>query len=453
MNLDDFLHSLSNVYYRSPKYIANPIGFLYRKVPDIFKYGKSYSYFRGLLTNGTKDNLDGLVNQFFLESIESASKIPFYQNYYANHGVSFSQIKDLRDIKRLPIIRKSSLKENLASFLQPDKDNLKLYMTTGGSTGVPVGFYLHRGVTRAKELAFFDNAWGGFGYSKSSKILTIRGLKFEGGYTRFDPIKNSLLLSSYSLTEDNIAKIVSDVNQFQPEFIHAYPSSLYFLARLMRRSGHRFDFPINAAFCGSENLYKEHIDYIERFFKTKIFGWYGHAERLVLGYRDCSTGLYSFDPLYGYAEVSSSGSNSPGSIIATGFHNDVMPLIRYDTGDLAQSWKMSDGLSLEVGAIEGRIHEFVYSFDLRPVSMTAINMHDDIFDRIDRFQFSQDKAGVVDFLYETSTDNQFVDENKIKRKLLDKLGGGFSLDIKRVKNIKLSPSGKQSFLLNSINSE
>lgn len=449
MALDDKLHTLLKFYYSSPQFLTVPIGFLYRFLPESIRYGEQYKFFNDLMTLVDTHKIEEMSNLFFANTIKSASNIKFYQELYASHGLVFSQIQDLRDVASLPIINKSDIQNNLtAMFNKEDKAKL-LYMTTGGSTGEPVGFYLQKNVTRSKELAFFNNLWSSFGYNPNSKLLTIRGINLEGKLSRYESIKNNLLISSYSITDQNIFSIIKSINKFCPEFIHAYPSSMYLLVRLMDRYNLKFKKAPRAIFCGSENLYPEQVHHVEKTLRTKIVGWYGHAERLILGYRNNLTEKYSFDPLYGHAETKITGGNEFESLIATGYHNTVMPLIRYNTGDLVMNPKKNNYI-LEVDRIEGRSHEFVYDMNFRPISMTAINMHDSVFDNINRFQFSQKKAGHVDFIYEANINNNVVDEHKIKNAISRKLGQNFTLSIKRVNHIELTKTGKQTFLLNSI---
>ena len=51
----------------------------------------------------------------------------------------------------------------------------RLYMTTGGSTGVPVGFYLQKGISRPKEQAMLEGMWKRAGYFEGARLILIRG--------------------------------------------------------------------------------------------------------------------------------------------------------------------------------------------------------------------------------------------------------------------------------------
>ncbi len=83
-------------------------------------------------------------------------------------------------------------------------------------------------------------------------------------------------------------------------------------------------------------------EYVEKIFNTKVFSFYGHSERLVIaGECEYST-EYHVEPLYGYCEIidEQGAASQFGEIVATGFLNNDMPLIRYKTGDMA-SWSQT----------------------------------------------------------------------------------------------------------------
>jgi len=53
--------------------------------------------------------------------------------------------------------------------------SLRLYITTGGSSGVPVGFYLQKGVSRPKEQSYLEAQWARRGYRAGDRVAVIRG--------------------------------------------------------------------------------------------------------------------------------------------------------------------------------------------------------------------------------------------------------------------------------------
>ncbi len=457
MSLEDRIYPLINLYYSLPEPLSQILGKTYRAIPDYLTKGQAYVDFVNIAHEKLND--EGYIEAEFIKTMTAAKSIPFYTKLYNDHGINFKNIQNLTDLKNLPTINKDDVKANFDQMFVPSLQKKGLYLTTGGSTGKPVGFYLEKGRTRAKESAFIETMWSQFGFNKASSIAIIRGLtvKSKDGISRYDSVKNALILSSSKLTLENVPAYINKLNNYKPDFIQAYPSSIYLLARMMRELGLTLNFKPKCIFCGSENLYNDHKVVIESVFRAPVFSWYGHTERVLLA-KLKDKNRYEFLNHYGIAElINEEGcgiSEGTGELCGTSLHNNIMPLIRYKTEDLAsisQSFnrrRLTD--PLVVDSIDGRSHEFVYSDNQRPISMTLINMHSDIFDKIERFQFNQSEYGFVEFIYTSETPLTNVQQKKIKQALMDKLGVGFYLSLKRVPEISLTKNGKQTFLKQNI---
>ena len=159
-------------------------------------------------------------------------------------------------------------------------------MTTGGSTGVPVGFYLQKGVSRAKEQAFLEAMWRRAGYFDGARLAVIRGHVTSsppvGRSRRYDATRDWLMLSSYHLTPERLPEYLDALERFRPDMLHAYPSAALQLAGYLesRVAG---DAAACAVLCGSERLTIPQKRLLERVFHCRVYRWYGHAERVVTG--------------------------------------------------------------------------------------------------------------------------------------------------------------------------
>ena len=78
--------------------------------------------------------------------------------------------------------------------------------------------------------------------------------------------------------------------------------------------------------------------------------------------------------------------------------------------------------------------------------MTAVNMHDGIFDPIRQFQFHQDTPGKAEFRYVKKRPLTAEEMNYLREGLKIKLGDDVELALKEVREIPRSPSGKLHFL-------
>jgi phenylacetate-CoA ligase len=172
-----------------------------------------------------------------------------------------------------------------------------------------------------------------------------------------------------------------------------------------------------------------------------VFHWYGHSERVVLAAQGRTSNHLHFWPTYGFVEFGEPDLDGNREIIGTSFHNHVMPLIRYRTGDFA---KITNG---EASEIVGRDYEFLVSATGRRISLTAINMHDSIFDGLLAVQFFQEHAGVVVCRFQPGPQWQSNRESAMQAGLLKKLGDDFTLTLQQVSEVEKTSAGKHKWLV------
>src|SRR5205823_4301637 len=135
----------------------------------------------------------------------AANYCPYYQKSFTRAAFRPEAVRTLDDMASCPFLEKQDLidhREELASTSVPASQ--RLYITTGGSTGVPVGFYLQKGISRPKEQAFLESMWKRGGYSDGARLALLRGhvtsSKAAGGISSYDATRDWLMLSSYHLT-------------------------------------------------------------------------------------------------------------------------------------------------------------------------------------------------------------------------------------------------------------
>ncbi|MEM3433397.1 MAG: hypothetical protein QXP27_04430 [Candidatus Methanomethyliaceae archaeon] len=96
--------------------------------------------------------------------------------------------------------------------------------------------------------------------------------------------------------------------------------------------------------------------------------------------------------------------------------------------------------------VEGRLQEMIITAQGRYISMTAINMHSDVFDNVRQFQFYQDTPGKVILKVVPKETYSARDTEKIYKELKRKLGEDMELQIVFVTEIPTTPHGKRRFL-------
>ncbi|MEM3627524.1 MAG: phenylacetate--CoA ligase family protein [Candidatus Bathyarchaeia archaeon] len=445
-----------------PSPIQSLMRHVYGVVPVRFRLGKEYIELRRFLQEAQwwdRERIETWQLMRLKEIVKHAyENVPGYRALCHDKGVKPEDIQTLGDIRLLPFMTKELIRDNFKDFVAQNLDlNKCRYVTTGGSTGIPVGFY-HTAVNVWMENAFMHSGWERAGWKLGETSAVLRGA-FVGSEERFwsyDPVWKELLLSTYYLTERTYRVYLDKILTFRPQNLQAYPSAATMLADLVLENGDigRLNFKI--IFLGSENIYNWQKEKLRQAFPySRLFGWYGHTEQAVLAHWCEYSETYHIWPFYGFVEVlDEAGSEveegKTGEIVATSFWNFATPFIRYRTMDIARKGKYGcqacgrQFLLLE--DVEGRLQEMIVTAQGRYISMTAINIHSDVFDNVRQFQFYQDTPGKVILKIVPKETYSAQDAEKIYQEIKKKLGEDMDLELMLVAEIPRTQRGKARFL-------
>lgn len=458
--MEDFLYKFLSVYHQLPLPLKQIAGRVYNYLPRRVRYGSFYSIYKKRISffNKLKSKEEMLQEQRILlhNHVNNALRtIPYYNDYKVRYSIE--RFLDL------PIIDKNIILKSKSEFTTSELKGKGLVVNTGGSSGTPLEFLIESGVSRSKEKAHFDWYWGQFGYKPNDKILMVRGLPLNGNRLyEYNAIDNILNISCYKANEDNILLILDKMNQFNPQFILAYPSSLKIISQLLGKHLEKISFSVRAIFLGSEHLWSDDREYLEQFYGSRVVNWYGHSERLVHGGNCPYSNEYHFYPFYGLMELVDDNNaiitepGTEGRIIATGFDNRVMPFLRYDTGDrgiLSANTECECGFKgVSLSKIIGRGQDVIVLSDNTKVSLTAFifGQHLDAFKKIRELQVVQNKIGEIELKIVKSENYTEEDEDKLLKKLLFSVDGKIKISVKYVENISKTARGKNIFLVSRL---
>jgi phenylacetate-CoA ligase len=482
MSLEDRLYPLLHVYSRLPQGLQRALGFTYRHLPQSWRWGKHYPEFKRLALEGEQWSPEQIRNYQLKELRRTlhhaASHCRFYQWSFTQARFRPESVHTFDDLKDCPLLEKRTLLERLPDMVSTEvPESQRLYITTGGSTGVPVGFYLQKGISRPKEQAFWETIWRRAGYFDGARLAVIRGhvvsSKAEGKIATYDSTRDWLMLSSYHLTEARLSEYLEAIERFKPDLLHAYPSAALQLAEYLEKSGQAWRTPLRGLLCGSERLTLPQKLLLERVFGCRAYRWYGHSERIVLAGEGRESALFYFVPQYGFVEFGPANEDGLREVIGTSFHNMAMPLVRYRTGDYVRlveesvvrgPWSpvidyrreaaTADPDTLEfpwpsVSEIAGREQEFLVSATGRRISLTAFNMHDAVFDDLYAVQFYQGEHGRAEFRYVPGPRFHSSRLPQIEAAIRHKLGDDFQVEFKAVAEVEKTPRGKHRWLVSS----
>jgi phenylacetate-CoA ligase len=267
----------------------------------------------------------------------AAKDVPFYRERLRAGGVASPEA--LLDV---PVLSKAEAQDAGRALVSNRYAGQTLQeIHTGGTTGRPLVVYCDREALQ-RNYAFFFRIREWAGIDMDDRVATFAGRTIvaparSAPFWRHNWASRTLLCSSYHLAPDTLDAYLDALARFGPALIDAYPSSLEPLARrALERTDRRIH--LKAIITSSETLFPEARSAMEAAFNCRVFDHYGSAE-MVACVSQCEAGRYHIHPDFGMLEVLVDGRpalpGETGEIVATGFVNDVMPLIRYTTGDLA----------------------------------------------------------------------------------------------------------------------
>ncbi len=387
------------------------------------------------------------------------ARVPFYKESFRRCGFDPAKLATLDDLRRIPVLTKSDLRENLPLLRATGIPERSLsYGTTGGTTGEPVGFYELAGRLSQIEEAFVHDAWSALGYDRCDMLAVLRGSTVPGAGDGFHwiryPHMRRLFLSTFHLDERSAVRYAELMQRFSARFLHVFPSSAGLLCDLLEDAGIRPG-PLRGVFSSSEVLTAAVRRKVEAAFGCRMLDLYGSSERVLLGVECTASGCFHFYPQYGFLELLDESGDpvrepgGRGEIVGTSFGRMATPLLRYGIGDagvLAEPGCPCGRCWPTLSSIEGRIEESVVASDGRKISMSLMNFHSDTFDCISRFQFAQSIPGRVEFRYVPRAAVTPRAVETMAAEIRGKLGAGFELTMREVGGIERARSGKHRLL-------
>lgn len=445
-----------------PSKLHMPLKQVYVRVPLKIRMGKKYWELRTFLHEAQWWEHERIAIWQFEKLKEilqfSYKNVPGYNALYREAGVKPEDIASLADVRFLPFTTKELIRDNVKDFTARNISSWeRRYVTTGGSTGIPLGFY-HTDINVWMENAFMHSGWERVGWQLGDLSAVLRGgfVGSEKCLWEYDPGSRELRLSSYYLTEHTYSEYVKAIEKFRPKHLQAYPSCATKLADLILDNGEVGRIEFDIILLGSENVYQWQQNKLkEAFPHSRLFAWYGHSEQTVLAPWCEGSNDYHVWPFYGLTEIVGE-DNEPikkgatGELIGTSFFSRATPFIRYRTGDIVQYkdtyCPFCNRSFLILGDIVGRQQNYLVTQRGRTVPVPTTSMHDDTLDNVAQFQFYQDTPGKVIFRIVPKKSYTPRDTDRIQRELIRKLGDDMRLEIEFVAEIPRTQRGKYRFL-------
>jgi len=269
--------------------------------------------------------------------------VPYYRRMFRTLKLQPSDIKDMEDLKKLPLLEKPTIKNvfrDMISASYPKKYVRK--GSTGGSTGEPLGF------CTTNENRDWSNAarylgWSWAGFKWGDKYAQFFGSPVD--LPAFESVKGKLAsllkrrqtFNAYRWTESDMKNFANRMAKSKPDVVYGNAVPIALMAKFIEAQKIK-GIQAKVVIIDSNKLFEHEEKLIEQVFHCPIWWNYHNRENGTFG-SECSEhdGYHLFAQNFIFEFIrdgESVASGETGNIVVTDLHNHVMPFLRYVVGDL-----------------------------------------------------------------------------------------------------------------------
>jgi len=450
---------LEKIYDESPIFFQNIMVSVSGYQRNINRYGKTYYDFLNFLSDFDTWPLERKFEYQRKELVKfikfAVSNSKFYQKLYKD--IDIESIKNIDDLKKMPIVDKEMLRENIDDVITIPRKGA-VVGRTGGTTGKSL-VVLFTPEDMMKRMAMLDHFKARVGFiHRKMKRATFSGKHIvppnqkKKIFWRYNAACKQMIYSSFHITEDNIKYYVDSLNKFKPQAIDGFFTCMCDIASYIERHKIQLDFTPIAIFPTSETLTKTGRELLERVFKCKVYDQYASSEGAPF-VTECENQVLHMELATGVFEHFKEGSDE---ILVTSFMTHGTPLIRYRIGD---SMSFDEGSICKCGIespivkeIQGRRLDFLYTAEGAKINAGNVaNLFKNIPNAIIRAQAVQEKMDEIIIkleidkkLYKTEYDDL------LKKEFIHKFGKETKIIIEHVEEIPREKSGNFRLIKNNV---
>ena len=259
----------------------------------------------------------------------------YYREVFDKLGLKPSDINSFDDLKKLPTLTKSIVRERFNDFIPDNQKKFKSrYGATGGSTGTPF------------KYIFDEDTWG---YVTANKIFSWQKTPYKYGdmfvslgssslfpinkksiiHEIYFRLRNTIPLNGMNMDDDTCEKYIQIIKKYNVKYVYGYASAIYLLALYSKKK--LYDMQMKSVFTTSEKLTPEYREVIENTWKVKVMDCYGSRDGGLTCY-EVNQGCFNVG-YNSFCEVKENRKDEPSEILCTDLLRLAFPMLRYEIGD------------------------------------------------------------------------------------------------------------------------
>lgn len=381
----------------------------------------------------------------------TVKNVPFYKNF------KYITLQDF------PIVSKKIINENYEKFLVSPKNipgqKGELHIQkTSGSTGIP--FLIPQDTKcRLRRLATIKFENDLLGFHSFEPLLHLRATShyWKGFLDKYDKKTNVWYSDNSNLTEERLKTIINIIRANKIKFVRGYMTTLDFIADYLIK--YNITLSSKPLFISVGELLTESLrKKIVYDLKCNIVSQYATEENGIFG-----TSLVNkegttikLNRANCIIEILKLDSDQPakdgeiGRIVVTDLINHAMPLIRYDTGDLAAVGnRCADGYPSLLINLSGRKTDLITRVDGSYVDFYN-SIPKEIFLNTDikQWQFIQEDEKIYTLRLSLAQETASIDEKYVTDNIKKIIGDSAIINFDYVNEIPVLDSGKRRSVIN-----
>lgn len=378
--------------------------------------------------------------------------------------VKAGQVRSVEDLSSVPFLTRSDLQERGEEIRSRRREGTTR-MSTGGSSGQPVTFYVDQirmGWNEGARLR--SHRW--FGVEPGEREVVIWGSPIE--ITRQDRIRTfrdrllgSRLLSAFEMSDRTMERYDGLIRAHRPGKIYGYASSIALQAEYVLSTGRPPYSGIRAVFATAEPLLPFQREAITRAFDCPVAVEYGARDAGLIAH-ECPQGrlhvnaenvVVEIVPLDGAVPSAAGQAGELGEIVVTDLNSAAFPFIRYRTGDVG-SWAEGPcpcGRALPaLASVEGRTTDFLVARDGRRLHALSVIYILREMESVGKFRVTQEEVDrfVVEIVPRGAWSES--DAHRIRSRFDRLFGEPVRVEIVLRGDLPAGPSGKHRYVVSKV---
>ncbi len=296
------------------------------------------------LTKKSRDEIISYQQDKLQQQIHHFYKYSKYFKYKLDiANIDPHKIKTLEDLKKIPVLTRTDLKNNFESLACVKVNGKKHISTSSGTTGIPVKYGAdNAGYSAGVAAGFILYSMAGWKFSYRQMHIWGNPTSVVRWNKKISKLKSFVfnrrnIDSTLTNSNEGLNYVVSQIKKIKPDCIDGYTTAILNIALFIKKNNIDIPKP-KIVIVTAENLLSQHKLIIEEVLGP-VADLYGCGEINGVAIKPPDMSRYIIFNPHVIVETLEASSDGLREILVTDLDNTFLPMIRYKVGDLIDEIK------------------------------------------------------------------------------------------------------------------